>query len=934
MRKLQTIVAICAAAALPWGSAPSAHASFGFQSTTFSVDSAPAAGAEPGVVGPPQVQAGSHPYRMKIAFAFNQTTDPFGEAAPDGTAKDLQIDLPPGLIGSPVEIPRCPPEAFEDSSFFNQGCAAATQVGTLALDTTFLDTTFPVFNLEPPPEVAAQLGVFAVVTPVSMGISIRTGDDYGLTVNLRNLPQFLPTLEGSLNLWGVPADERHDTLRGSCLGLFGESLGRCPSSAPRRPFLTLPGSCMGPPRATLRADSWERPGVFAVGTAVPRDGDGNPLGLRDCDALDFSPSVDVRSESRAADTPSGFAVDLHVPQSENPDGLAEADVRRAVVALPQGVSIDPAAADGLSGCLQREIGLDDATEPRCPDSSRIGSMTIESPLIAEPLQGPVYLAAPHENAFGSMFAAYFTAERDGILIKLAGRVEADPETGQLTVTLDGMPQLPFSEMTLAFDGGPRAPLATPSRCGSSTVTTRLTSHSDPEAAAQATPASSFVIDRDCDTGFSPSFSGGATSSLAGRRTSLALRFSRADGEQAIRGFTTALPRGMLPLLGSVPPCAETEAATGSCGPSSRIGSIAIAAGAGPHPFHFLGKVSLTGPYGDAPFGLSIAVPGTTGPFDLGTIVVRARVSVDPHDARVTIATDPLPRILQGIPLRIRGFDLTSSDRPGFFLAPTSCEGQRVAATALGGAGATVSLSSPFFLAGCAGLRFSPRISASAGARVTRAGGVDLEFAVRNPRGAQSNIRAISVDFPHRLSPRLSTIQAACAQAVFAADPAACPRPSAVGRATVRTPILDLPLRGPAYLVSRGGEALPRIVLLPQARGVVLRIVGSLRIGDNGTTTATFASIPDAPISSFMLSLSRGPHSALGANFLGEAAGNLCAHNLAMPTEVVAQNGSRVRRPVEVSVAGCAKSPTRSSGRCAARCGASPAARRRAAASNR
>ncbi len=901
--RLQAIIVTCANAALLLSMlAPAACASLGIQSSEFSIDSAPPAGAEPGAVGPPQVQAGSHPYQVTLAFAFDQSTNANGETVPSGAAKTIEVDLPPGFIGSLAGLPQCPMQAFMESSLFTQGCPADTQVGTMSLDSTFFDLTFPLFNLEPAPEVVGQLGAFALVAPVPIGISVRTGGDYGLTMSVRNLPQFLPVFSSSVNLWGVPADERHDSLRGSCLNL-GESTGRCPSGAPRKPFLTLPGSCEEPPRARFRIDAWEQPGLFLSFAAVPRDDEGAPLGLLGCDRLDFSPAMEAGAESRAADTPSGFSVDLRLPQSESPDGLGEADLRSAVVSLPRGVSINLAAADGLGACLPQEIGLDDSSMPRCPDSSRIGSVEIETPLIADPLQGSIFLAAPHGNAFDSMLAAYVVARRDGVLIKLAARIDADPDTGQLTMTLEG-PQLPFSDLSLGFDGGPRAPLATPLKCGTFAATARLTSYAVSDSVAAA-PSSGFVIDRDCGGGFSPAFDAGATSSLAGRHTGLALRLVRADGEQTIRGFTAILPQGLLPLLGTIPPCVEAQAATGSCGASSQVGSVAIAAGAGSHPLHLSGKVFLTGPYGGAPFGLSIAVPGIAGPFDLGPIVVRARVSVDPGDMRVTIATDSLPQILRGIPLRIRSLDLSSEDRPGLFLEPTKCTGQQVTARALGSGGANASLSSPFFLAGCKGLPFSPRISASTSARVTRSGGAALELAVRDSDGEGANIRAISVAFPRQLSPRLSAIQAACPRPAFGADPASCPPASVVGRAGVRSPILDVALRGPIYLVSRGGDALPQIVLVLQGRGVELRIVGSLSVSETGTTAAKFSSLPDAPISSFALSLPRGPRSAFGASFLGGRGGSLCGRDLTMTARIVAQNGSSIRRSFGVSVRGCA-----------------------------
>ena len=902
--RLRAGISICAALALPMLLAPAAQASLGFRSLGFSIDSAPPAGAKPGAVGPPEIQAGAHPYQVNASFGFEQTTDAGGQPVPTGAVKDLRFELPAGLIGNLVDIPRCPAEALQSSSFFSQGCPAATQVGTLALDTSLIDITVPVFNLQPPPGVPAELGVFAIATPVVMGIAIRTGGDYGLTVDMRNLPQFLPVFGGSLTLWGVPADERHDTLRGSCLGLEGESTGSCASGAPRRPFLTLPGACGAPPQATFRVDSWERPGDFVAGAAAPRGSEGETLGLRGCDRLDFRPAAEVRPESDVADSPSGFEVALRIPQGESPDGLGEADLRSVVTTLPAGVSIDPSAVDGLGACLPEEIGLDDPGDPRCPDSSRIGSVEIESPLIADPLRGSIYLAAPHRNPFGSMFAVYLVAERDGVLIKLVGRIDADLVSGRLTFSLDGMPQLPFSAMDLRFDGGPRAPLATPDRCGTFTSTTRLVPHSASVPGAAVTSAGSFVVDRGCGGGFAPEFHGGATSSLAGRRTGLTLQLTRADGERALRGFSATLPPGLLPLLAGIPACAEPQAAAGSCADQSRVGSVSIAAGAGSHPFHMLGKVFLTGPYGGAPFGLSIAVPGQAGPFDLGGIVVRATVSVDPGDGSVTIATDPLPGILGGIPLRIRGFELTSTVVPGLFRAPTSCAGGRVAATALGEEGAVARVSSPFFVSGCGGLRFAPRVSASTDALVTRAGGAALRFAIRNLRGASASMRAISVDFPRTLSPRLAAIQAACPRAAFAADPASCPPASVVGRARVGTPMLDRPLSGPAYLVSRGAEALPRIVLALASQGVDLRIAGSLRVSAGGRSAATFASMPDAPISSLVLELPRGPHAVLGASFLDGAHGSLCGRRLAMPVEVVAQSGSRAGRRPAISISGC------------------------------
>lgn len=885
-------------------SVSNASAEFGLESVQFSIDSPPPEGAPPGAVGSPQLEAGSHPYRMHFAFAFNQGVGAGGEPMPEGTVKEIQVDLPPGLIGNLSEIPQCATEEFLSSNLTTQACPSATQVGTMSLKTTLLEGTFPVFNLDPPPGEVAQLGVFALITPVVMRISVRTGGDYGLTVRMHNVPQSLPLLGGALDLWGVPADFRHDTLRGGCLGLTGESLGICPSGLPRRPILTLPTVCGEAPQALFGVARWEQPRDPVVEPVVPRDGDGHPLVVHGCEALDFSPGLRVSAEGEGVDSPSALRLNWHLPQSNNPDGLVEAGVREAALTLPPGVSVNPAAADGLGACSPEQIGLRSAAAPSCPDSSRVGSVTIDSPLIAEPLEGAVYLATPDHNEFGSMLAVYLTAQRAGVLVKLAGRIDADPKTGDLSVFLDEIPQLPFSDFTVEFGGGPRATLALPSSCGSFTTISALTPFSASPGSPPTRSSSSFAINRGCDRRFSPSFLAGATSSLAGRRTGLTLRLRRADGEQALRRFSATLPNGLLPMLKDVALCPEPEAAAGSCDTSSRIGRVAIAAGAGSRPLPLLGEAFLTGPYKGAPFGLSIVVPGVAGPFDLGLIVVRATVSVDPRTARLTIATDPLPLIRRGILLRVRSFELSTINRPGLFLAPSSCREQALSARVLGAQGAVGEPSSPFFLGGCGGLRFAPRVFASAGALVSRAQGVDLRIAIRNRPGPQSNLRAVSIRFPKQFSPRLSAIQAACPRATFAAAPLACPRGSVIGSATVGTRVFATPLRGSAYLVSRGEEALPRIVLMLRVGEVKLQLSGGLRISASGRTTARFGSIPDAPISSFVLRLPRGPGSALGASFLGAARGSLCGRDFSMGVEMVAQNGLRSRRRPPVAVTGC------------------------------
>jgi hypothetical protein len=876
-----------------------AHASLGFESTEFSIYSAPPEGSEPGAVGPPELQAGAHPYDVRFSFSFDRIPNSEGELVPDEAVKDLEVDLPPGLIGNPLAVPQCLQEEFEGGELISQGCPQSTQIGAMRLVTTSGALTLPVLNLKAPADALAQFGVFALFTPIVMNASVRSNEDYGLRLTLHNLPQFLPVEGGLIDLWGVPADGRHDTLRGKCLSFEGESTGECPAGLPRRPFLTLPVRCGETPVVRLRITSWEKPEKFVSDEASPLDSEGHPLALDGCDALDFRPQIGIRTESKVADAPSAVEISLRLPQSENPDGLGEAEPRNVILDLPSGLSLNPAAGDGLGSCSLQQIALESLVKPSCPNASHIGSLTLASLVVAEPLQGSIYLASPQANPFGTMFAVYLVAEGDGVLVKIAGRIDADPEDGKLSVHLEDLPQLPFSDLSLQFEGGPRAPLALPVQCGTFSTRALLRPYSSPaETEALALP-SSFSIDDNCGNSFSPEFLSGATNPAAGHRTDLMLRLARREGEAEISRFSVDLPQGLLPLLGDVRRCPNPQAQQGDCLPASRIGSMDIAAGAGSHPFHFSGAVFLTGPYKGAPFGLAIVVPAVTGPFDLGRVVIRASVFVDPRTGRLTISADPFPQVLGGIPLRIQSLELTTTEHPGIFTTPTSCHKQEITGTAVNAAGGSISLSAPFFVADCGDLRFSPRVSASTEGHASRRGGAALRLAIRNGRGRQANLRSVTVGFPSQLSPRLSAIQAACPAATYAGGAELCPPTSVIGTANIQSPIFDTPFEGSAYLISRGKEALPRIVLILNAGGTALELFGSLRLAKTGSLSATFNGLPDAPISSFALTLPKGPHSALGANFLHGPGGPLCERRMRLTFKLTGYNGDHAKRDARV-----------------------------------
>ncbi len=736
---------------------------------------------------------------------------------------------------------------------------------------------------------------------------VRTGSDYGLSADVSDITQKVPIYATKLTLWGSPSDESHDKERGQCI--FEPKPGGCPVPRTGRPFLTLPSSCAGTLTASMRADSWQEPNSW-----TPLQQSSPPMhAVERCGALAFGPSIGVQPQPStvAADSASGLSVDLQVPQEESLEGLASANLKNTVVTLPAGMAVSPSAASGLGACTPEEIGLSNAEKPSCPGDSKIGEAEILTPLLEAPLKGSVYLAqqgnagpAQGSNPFSSLLAIYLVAEGSGALVKLAGHVEADPSTGQLTTTFADNPQLPFSELKLNFFTGPRAPLVTPPACGTYTTTTQLTPWSAPFSGPPATPSDSFTVASGCGGGFAPSFTAGMESGQAGAFSPFTLTFSRQDGEQRLGGLQVTMPPGLLGVLKSVVQCPEPQASAGACGSESLIGETTVAAGPSEDPFWVKGgRVFLTGPYRDAPFGLSIVVPAVAGPFNLGTEIVRAAITVDPRTAQVTVTSDSLPTILQGIPFDLRTVNVTIN-RPSFMFNPTNCSALSVTGTIASTAGASAAVSSPFHVANCAALAFNPSFAVSTQAKTSKANGASLDVKVTSGSG-QANIAKVDVSLPKALPSRLTTLQKACTEAQFAANPAGCPAGSLVGVATADTPILNVPLTGPAYLVSHGGAAFPDLVLILQGQGITIELTGNTDI-KNGITYSKFETVPDAPVSTFELKLPEGPHSILGTNLPAKANYSMCGQTLTMPTTITGQDGAQIKQTTKIAVTGCPK----------------------------
>ncbi len=889
--------------------------------------------------GNPFTQAGGHPDSLSTSIDMNTKTSPdprFGELTPVKTVKDIVVDLPPGLVGNPSAAAKCTSADLANASLIQSLplCSPASQVGTTFVRFNNFGQRnvfgpIPVFNLVAPPGVPARLGFSVLGTPVTLDARVRSGGDYGVSVDAGNIPAALALAGTTLTLWGTPADASHDRER-ACPGERSPWEGgpSCAAGVASQAFLRNPTACTQPGEGlpwSMHVDSWSNPGAFDAG-GEPQSGDaswrsasftshntpaypappgewGSPQGPTGCAGEPFTPSFTVQPMSHAAESPSGLDVRLTVTQEALtvPGAVSQADLRKLVVTLPESITINPSVATGLGACTPAQIGLHSAGPAACPDASKIGTAEVQSPVLDTPLEGGVYLASQGDNPFGSLAALYLVAEGSGVVVKLAGKVELDPVTGRVTTTFDNLPQQPVASVKLSLFNSARAALTTSAACGSSSTESTLEGWNG-HTATVASP-----YDVECASGlggFNPGFRAGTVNPQAGAFSPFTVMLSRNDGEQQFGGLTVKTPPGLLGILKGVAQCPEPQASQGSCGEDSLVGHVRASVGTGPEPFETQeGKAYLTGPYKGGPFGLSVAIPAKAGPFDLGTVVVRSRIDVDPHTTRVTITSDPFPQILQGIPLRIRTVNVTV-DRPGFIFNPTNCEPLSVDGAISSTQGATASVSSHFQAANCAVLPFHPSFKVSTKGATSKKGGAFLDVKIASSAG-QANLGKVAVTLPKQLPSWLPTIQQACLAAVFDQNPAGCPARSDIGTATATTPILSNPVTGPVYLVSHGGAAFPDIVMVLQGEGVTVEQVGSINIKGQVTSSA-FNSIPDVPITTFELNLPQGPHHALSSNLPAKAKGSFCGQSLVMPTTLTGQNGAQIKQSTKIAVTGCPK----------------------------
>jgi len=928
---IRLAVAISALFLCALGPAPAAQADFGFLpgEAGFKVTATADAGGEPATL------AGSHPYSLITEIDLNKTG-----ALSDGDLKDLSYDLPPGLIENATSVPRCGAAQFAtprsspyEASLSGESCPAITQIGIVTLQSSHAGgetRSFGVFNLAPPPGSPSRFGFAPYGEPITIAPHVReAGREYGLTLDLRNFSQALDVTGLRLDIWGTPWALAHDEQRGDCLKETDPALGngKCPISAlnpphPAQAYLTLPSTCEVPLNFHLSASSWQQP-------APAQRSWTSGAALTDCDSLPFNPIPRGRLSTDRASSPSGYDFTLDGTSAPllNPVSRASSQAKKAVVSLPEGMTVNPSVASGLGTCSEAQFAaetVDSAPGAGCPNDSKIGELTIESPLIEGQIEGSMFFATPRSNRFGTLITLYMVAKEPdrGILVKVAGRVDSDPATGRLVTTFDDLPQLPYSHFNVHFREGQRSPLATPSACGAYATEVDTSPWLDPSLVLHQ--SSPFTLTAGVGGGpcpaalapFVPRASGGTANANASSYSPFSLHLTRADGEQEITSYSATLPRGLLGKIAGVPFCPEAQIAAAkrqsgaesavapACPAASLIGHTYTGYGVGQTLAYAPGTLYLAGPYHGQPLSVVAIDSAKVGPFDLGTVVIRSAIRVDRQTAQVAIdsaGSDPIPHILEGFPLRLRDIRI-DIDRPRFMVNPTNCDPFALTST-LTGSGArfgdpaddsSATSSTPFQVSNCSALDFTPRLAISLKGGHRRGDYPALE-AVVTPREGDANIGKATVTLPPKLFIAQDHFGTVCTQRQFAAH--SCPQESVYGTATAITPLLETPLSGPVYLRS-SSNPLPDLVAALSGRGIEIDVLGRID-SYKGGLRARYDVLPDAPLSKFTMALRGGDHSLI------ENATNTCAVPQVATAKFSGQDNAnkKLRVPLQVK---CAK----------------------------
>jgi hypothetical protein len=888
-----------------------------------------------------RVPFGVTDFKIQTVEEGSPTTAPgaYPKQVPTSIVTHLRTDVAPGLATNPFAVSQCSAENFGNkeavpgSGFYAAPTCATTgsestvlgenkvtvYAGPTAKDVPLAGT---VYNLEPEQGLASEFGVaLEIPQPLSEGAlkaGFKKAEEEGAVPGVGGFPSlpvqafleaqqyFAHTLIKGNVEWGQQPNgtqqgDYHDYFEidvSPALPLIRSRLvfeGTRGNGA----FITNATACPGHNTTTLKETDAEKTVVKKEFTT--------PIGLKNCKAVPFEPSLVLTPGTTAFDQPDEITTNVSIPQVPAAP-IGNAQLKSASVTLPEGMTLNPSAAAGLAVCTPAQARIHSAEKGvSCPAASEIGTVELTVPTLPEkepgngevPLKGKIYLGGPESGPItGPPYIIYLDAEspRYGVSVRIKGETIPNEATGQVTAVFNENPEQPFTKASLHFGRGALTPIANPLTCGSAVTNGTFVPFTTPEGATKA--AMSAFTPTGCPNPipFAPTQSTSNQTTTAGGNTSYTFTLTRPEGNQYLSQVQTTLPPGLVGQIPKATQCTEAQATTNTCPATSQIGTASAISGSGPTPFTFGGgAVYLTGPYHGAPFGLSIVVPAVAGPFNLGLATTRAAITVDPYTARVT-TTALLPSIVKGgIVTRLRSVTV-SINKQGFLLNPTSCSPLSTDSTITGSLGATASLSSPLQLTACNALKFKPAFKAKSSAKTSKANGASLETTLNEIPG-QANVKSVKVQLPKLLPSRLTTLQKACPAATFEANPLHCPAGSFVGGARANTPTLADKLKGPAILVSHAAAAFPDLDLVMEADGVRTILVGNTDI-KKGITTTTFASTPDVPVSSITVNLPIGSHSALTAN------GNLCANKLVMPTTITGQNGTVVKQNTNIGVANC------------------------------
>jgi hypothetical protein len=887
-------------------------------------------------------QAASHPFQSTTTIVLNQgrdiapfhggTTSHTPKVNPVSLPKDLAFDWPPGLIGNPTSFPECTDHQFFVSTEGAAAnfCPASSAVGVAVATVNepgsvggTIQVPVPLFNLVPRFGEPARVGFSVPIanTQAVIDTSLRSDGDYGITVSTNNITQTAAFLSSEVSVWGVPGDPRHNGQRGwACLlesrgfqtaPISEGGVGTCAATETSEaqhppPFLALPTSCATAPQSSVLGDTWEDP---LDPSAFPTLASYTMPLFEGCNRVPFAPSVEAKPTSTVAAAPTGLNVDIKIEDEgqRNGKGLIQSELKKAVVALPEGVTTNPSVANGLGACSLAQYRAEEIGVQSCPESSKVGEVEIESPLVTQVIDGAVYVAKQHDNPADNLLSIYMVAKNPelGVLIKSAGAVTPNPQTGQLTTTFDELPQLPFSHFHFAFRTGQRAPLITPGLCGRYTTQTDLYPYSNPTVPLHSTAdfeITGGAAGGQCHTSAAqlpnkPSLEAGTLTPIAGAYSPFVFKVKREDGSQALSTISATLPEGLLGKLAGVKECSNAqiaqaesrsgegqgalELASPSCPAASEVGVVSVGTGVGTQPYYVQGKAYLAGPYKGAPLSLAIITPAVVGPFDLGTIVVRTALYVNEFTAQITAKSDPIPTIVHGLPTVVQSISL-NMNRPNFTLNPTSCEPKQIEGSATSTLGNVAALKQPFQAGACAALGFKPGLKLSLGGQTRRAGHPALKAVLTYPKGSYANIAKAQVSLPGSEFLDQGNLNLVCKQADLKAG--TCPKKAIYGKVKAWSPLLEKPLVGNVYLGVGFGYKLPALVAELNGQIRVL-LVGKVDTDKHKGIRNTFLAVPDAAVSRFELSLKGGKKYGLLEN-----SENICKKTQKAEATFTAQNG--------------------------------------------